>query len=161
MEVRAAGLADVESLASIRWEFRSEMDPPTESRPVFTARMVAWLGDRMHDGRWRAWLAVDGDLAVGTVFLQLVEKLPNPVQEPEHLGYVTSLYVSPAHREQGVGERLMATALDFCRDRQVDTVVLWPSSRSVTLYGRLGFVSPGQVMELAIAAHPGRSGAGG
>jgi ribosomal protein S18 acetylase RimI-like enzyme len=82
------------------------------------------------------------------VLAQLVEKVPNPVAEPECLGYVTSLYVLPGCRGRGIGEHLLQTALDACRQAGVDTVVLWPSQRSVPLYLRHGFRHAGDVMEL-------------
>ena len=43
-------------------------------------------------------------------------------------------------------ERLR-TAVDFCRDHGVGTVVLWPSPRGVPLYGR--HRRQGAVMELS------------
>jgi ribosomal protein S18 acetylase RimI-like enzyme len=48
--------------------------------------------------RWRCWVAVAEGQLVGTLWLQLVEKLPNPGDEPEHHGYVSSVYVAPALR---------------------------------------------------------------
>ncbi len=107
--------------------------------------------------QWRAWIAVDGDEPIGEVFLQIVGKLPNPVVEPERLGYITSLYVVPGHRNAGVGGALLDQALDECRREGLDTVVLWPSSRSRPLYQRRGFVERGDVMELPLVPHPGRS----
>lgn len=155
MQIRIADARDAATLATLRYRFRAEMDPPIESRDRFEDRMRAWLVDRL-SSQWQAWIAVEGDEPVGEVFLQVVEKLPNPVSEPERLGYITSLYVIPSHRGAAVGTALLDTALDACRRERLDTVVLWPSNRSRTLYQRRGFVEQGDVMELLLFDHPGR-----
>jgi len=156
MRIRSAGTGDAAVLAALRYEFRAEMDAPIEGRDAFEERMRAWWADSRRD-QWRAWIAVDGDEPIGEVFLQVVEKLPNPISEPERLGYVTSLYVTPAHRNAAVGGALLDCALDDCRRDGLDTVVLWPSSRSRPLYRRRGFVERGDVMELPLVPHPGRN----
>jgi len=43
----------------------------------------------------------------------------------------------------------LRTAVDFCRDHGLGTVVLWPSPRGVPLYERHGFRRQGAVMELS------------
>jgi GNAT superfamily N-acetyltransferase len=157
MQIRAAEIADAAVLASLRYEFRAEMDPPTEPRHAFEQRMRTWWQGRLAD-QWRAWIAVDGDEPIGEIFLQIVEKVPNPIIEPERLGYITSLYVAPSHRNAAVGGALLDRALHDCRSAGLDTVVLWPSSRSRPLYQRRGFVEKGDVMELPLVPHPGRRG---
>lgn len=157
MRIRTAETPDAAILATLRYEFRADMDAPTERRDTFEERMRSWWARRLPD-QWRAWIAVDGDEPIGEVFLQIVGKLPNPVVEPERLGYITSLYVVPGHRNAGVGGALLDQALDECRREGLDTVVLWPSSRSRPLYQRRGFMERGDVMELPLVPHPGRSG---
>jgi GNAT superfamily N-acetyltransferase len=97
---------------------------------------------------WRAWVAEsDGHLA-GNVWMQLVEKLPNPVDEPERHAYVTNLFVRPEHRNLRAGTGLMHVVLDECRRLDVDAVILWPTARSRSLYERLGFTHDGAVLSL-------------
>ena len=75
--------------------------------------------------------------------------MPNPVAESEAIAYLSNLYVVPSARG-GTGTRLLQVALDECRAKRVDRVVLWPSTRSVTLYRHHGFSNSGAVMELKI-----------
>jgi GNAT superfamily N-acetyltransferase len=159
-EIRLARRADARALAELRYAFRSEMagpEAPEEPEAAFLERLTAWLADRLEAGTWTAWVACAGGQPVGLVLVQLVEKVPNPVAEPERLGYVSSLFVRPGWRGRGTGGRLLAAALDFCRHSGAETVVLWPSPRSVPLYRRHGFRSAGEVMELRLAPgrHPG------
>jgi GNAT superfamily N-acetyltransferase len=150
--IRLAGPDDATVLAEMRYAFRSELAEPTEPETHFLERATRWLADRLGGGVWTAWIAgADGE-PVGLVLVQLVEKVPNPVPEAEHLGYVSSLYVRPRWRGRGIGGRLLTTALEFCRRSGVDNVVLWPSPRSIPLYQRHGFRSVGEVMELRWAS---------
>jgi GNAT superfamily N-acetyltransferase len=152
IEIRAAAVTDAEAQAELRWEFRSAQDPPTESHDAFVGRCAEWMRRELSTGgSWHAWVAIDREVIVGQVWVQTVWKMPNPVaeSEPEHLAYLSNLYVTASARG-GVGTRLLETALDWCRANRTDRVVLWPSRRSVTLYLGHGFSRGGDVMELKI-----------
>jgi len=161
-QVRRAGRPDARVMAMMRWAFRTELGTPVESERQFVERATTWLADRLELGSWTGWLAVEREdeqeheqeEPVGLVLAHLLEKVPNPVVEPESIGYVSSLYVRPGCRDGGIGDVLLRTAVDFCRDHGADTVVLWPSPRSFPLYARHGFRRRGEVMELHWAAEP-------
>jgi GNAT superfamily N-acetyltransferase len=119
-----------------------------EPKDAFEARCAAWMTARLEpDGRWRCWLAERGDTIVGTIWLHLIEKLPNPVAESERHGYVSSLYVEPASRGAGLGSRLLGACLDTCVAEGVDAVILWPTPRSRSLYERHGFAVRDDLLE--------------
>ncbi|HEX6750558.1 MAG TPA: GNAT family N-acetyltransferase [Longimicrobium sp.] len=145
--VRAATADDAPALAALRWEFRASIGEVNEDRGAFLARCGEWMRARLGDkGAWRAWVAESGGEAVGNVWLQLMEKMPNPVDEPEVHGYVTNLYVRDGLRGGGVGARLLAAALETCAEVGVHEAFLWPTPRSRSLYRRMGFVGDGEVM---------------
>ena len=150
--IRTAAITDAEALAELRWEFRSAQDPPTEAHDDFVRRCAEWMRRELSiGGSWKAWVAVDQNVIVGQVWVQTVEKIPNPVadSEPEHIAYLSNLFIKVSARG-GAGTRLLETALDWCRANRMDRVVLWPSKRSVTLYLGHGFSRGGDVMELKI-----------
>jgi GNAT superfamily N-acetyltransferase len=146
--VRLAGPDDAHAMAVMRYTFRTELAAPVESEQEFVERATAWLAYRLERGSWTGWLALEQEQLVGLVLVHLLEKVPNPVVESESIGYVSSLYVRPDHRDRGIGDVLLRTAVDFCRDHDVECVVLWPSPRSVPLYERHGFRRQAAVMEL-------------
>ncbi len=151
-EIRRASRNDARSMAAMRYDFRTELDAPNEPEHEFIERATDWFESRLDGGDWTGWLAQQHQQPVGMVLVQLIEKVPNPVVEPETLGYVSSLYVRPQWRGRGIGDRLLATAVAFCQDNSVESVVLWPSPRSVPLYERHGFRRQAKVMELRVAA---------
>lgn len=144
IDVRSATAADAPELARLRFAFRSETHDVVESEEEFADRCEPWMRDRL--GRatgWRAWVAdrrgAAGAALVGTLWLQLIEKLPNPGDEAETHAYITSVYVRQDARNEGLGSRLIEAALGACRDLDVDTVFLWTRERSRPLYARYGF----------------------
>jgi GNAT superfamily N-acetyltransferase len=144
--IRRATVDDAEALARLRWEFRAAIDPPNEAHDAFVARCAAWMRARLGDDSWRAWAAeLDGEI-VGTAWLHLMEKMPNPVDEAEVYGYVTNVYIREHLRGQGAGARLMAAIVDECAAAGVEATMLWPTARSRSLYRRFGFEGDGRMM---------------
>jgi GNAT superfamily N-acetyltransferase len=146
-EIRAATPVDARMLAELRWEFRAGRDPAVEERQAFVDRCAAWMASELAGTAWRAWVAHQSGRIVGQVWVNLIQKLPNPIDERERHLYLSNLYVQPAARG-GVGTALLETALEWAGDNGVDRVILWPSARSVGLYTRHQFRRDADVMEL-------------
>jgi ribosomal protein S18 acetylase RimI-like enzyme len=149
-EIRAAVPGDADRLAQLRWEFRVARAAVQEDHDAFLRRCADWMRRELHSQAvWRAWIVTAGEEIVGQLWLQTIDKIPNPVAERERHAYVSNVYVQPEHRG-GAGSRMLEAALAWARAEQIDRVILWPSARSVTLYQRHGFTHHGDVMELAL-----------
>jgi GNAT superfamily N-acetyltransferase len=147
--LRRAVPADAPALARLRFEFRTAIKPPAETEEAFLERCGRWMKERLGEGSlWRCWVAERDERVLGNVWLHLLEKLVNPVGEPEWYGYITNLYVVPELRSGGLGARLLEAAVEESRARAVDTVILWPTERSKSLYVRHGFVPTHDVLGL-------------
>jgi GNAT superfamily N-acetyltransferase len=148
--IRLATSADYRALAEMRYRLRTELDSPTEAKSRFVRRCTSWMEKRFRadSGRWRCWVIDDGEQLLGHVCVQLFEKMPNPVNEPEVHAYLTNFYVVPEIRSQGFGERLLDKALSWCRAQRTDAIILWASPGSRSLYRRCGLVEPGDIFEL-------------
>ena len=146
------------ALARLRYEFRARHDAPVESEGDFVARCEGWMTARLvPGGAWRCWLAEEAGHAVGTIWLQRIEKLPNPVDEAESHGYVSSLYVVPSSRGAGLGGRLLGVCLEACQAQEMDAVILWPTPRSRSLYLRHGFAVREDLLERRLPPSPGHA----
>lgn len=138
--IRAAKPDDAPALARLRYEFRTERRTAEESAAKFLRRCAEWMGHRLQgDSAWRCWVAEAGGQLWGTLWLQLIEKIPNPVAERELHGYVSSVYVIPQSRHSGIGSALLDACIRECDRIQVDVVFLWSTPRSRVLYQRKGF----------------------
>jgi GNAT superfamily N-acetyltransferase len=151
--IRRAGPADAAALARIRYDFRAEVGAATEPREAFEARCGAWMAARLaSDSAWRCWVAEEGGEIVGAAWAQAVEKVPNPVDEPELHVYVTNVYVRAERRSLGTGGALLGKAVGWAREAGAHSVFLWPTPRSRSLYARHGFAQPEELLELVLDA---------
>jgi GNAT superfamily N-acetyltransferase len=149
--IRRAEPRDAAGLARLRFAFRADLDSATEPEPIFLERCRRWMIPRLAPASpWRCWVLeppVSNGLPGGSVWLQLLEKLPNPVSEPEWHGYISSLYVHPALRGRGAGSALLEAALAECDRCGCDAAILWPTPRSRSLYLRHGFAVRDDLLE--------------
>jgi GNAT superfamily N-acetyltransferase len=145
--VRPARETDIAALARLRYEFRVALKPVDEPAAAFVDRCSEWMREHLAPhGDWVAWvLDVDGDVT-GTLWMHVMDKIPNPVVELERLAYVTNVYVVPAHRGVGGGSMLLRAAIDACEALEVDKMFLWPTARSRPLYARHGFGTQDDVL---------------
>ena len=138
--VRRASLDDAQALARLRYAFRVERRPAVEAEDEFVLRCASWMQPRLSvDSPWRIWILEHGGQPAGNIWLQIVDKLPNPGVEPERHGYISNFFLRPEHRGAGWGTSLLRAALDHCHACEVDSVFLWPTDRSRPLYERHGF----------------------
>lgn len=147
--IRVATAADAPVLADLRLELRTGVSPDIAPESGFRERCAAWMAERLaRSGSWHCWLAEESDgAALGTVWIQCLERLPNPEGEPELHGYLTGFYVRAAARNRGVGSALLESALARCAELRLDTVFLWPTPRSRVLYARHGFTQRSGILE--------------
>ncbi|HSE16384.1 MAG TPA: GNAT family N-acetyltransferase [Pyrinomonadaceae bacterium] len=151
VEIRLATESDAMLLAKLRYEFRASFHDVIEQDASFVDRCSAWMQERLRaDTHWKCWIAECGQTAVGNVWAQLVEKIPNPIAEPEQYVYVTNFYLRAEHRGQGIGSKLFCAVLDWRRSQSVHTVILWPTERSKSFYSRHGFSMADNIMQLKI-----------
>jgi GNAT superfamily N-acetyltransferase len=154
--VRVAKPEDAAMLAKLRFDLRASLHELREEEAAFVERCTSWMRERLSErGSWRCWIAErEGVIVgsereiVGSVWVQLVEKIPNPIAAPECFVYLTNFYVQPEQRSQGIGSKLLAVALSWSRSNDAELVLLWPTERSKTLYERHGFEPADDFMEL-------------
>lgn len=150
--LRCAKVSDAGRLATLRYAFRSSTGIATEPEPEFKTRCAAWMAEHLKDGSaWRCWVAESDHEMIACLWIQLVEKIPNPRAEPEHHAYLTNFYVQESARGNGIGSQLLSAALGWCEAHDVNAVILWPTERSRSLYQRHGFALRDDLMELVVA----------
>lgn len=153
VEIRLATEGDAMLLARLRYEFRASFHEVTAEEESFVERCGAWMQDRLRtDAHWKCWIAECGQTPVGNVWAQLVEKIPNPITEPEQFVYVTNFYVRAEHRGKGIGSKLLSAVLAWSQSQGVHTVILWPTEQSKHFYSQGGFSTAYNIMQLEIGA---------
>ncbi|HEY8310023.1 MAG TPA: GNAT family N-acetyltransferase [Gemmatimonadaceae bacterium] len=82
----------------------------------------------------RVWIAETEGRVVGSIAI---------VHQSETVAQLRWFLIDPSTRGIGLGHRLISEALEFCRDRQFDSVFLWTVSglhAAAHLYRSAGFV---------------------
>ena len=152
--VRLARAGDSGEISRLRWEWSTEDGrQPAEPREAFTRRFTAELIERLADPRWRIWVAEDATRPgrlIGTVCLERVDKLARPYPRAAAWGYITNMYVSPGHRNEGIGQELIGAAIEAAAAEGLEMLLLWPSDRAVPFYERLGFAPVANALELPL-----------
>jgi GNAT superfamily N-acetyltransferase len=134
--VRPAAETDLPELMRLRQCWGREDDGETDD-PAYEERFADWYA-RTAAAR-RAWIAYDGDAAVGMMSMGLFERMPKPGQPTTYWGYLSQAFVVPEARNAGVGRMLLDALLAYAREKGYARVVLHPSDRAIPFYERAGF----------------------
>jgi GNAT superfamily N-acetyltransferase len=150
-EVRLASESDAAILAKFRYDFRSRLDQVHEEVGPFIERCSLWMQERLRSREsWQCWIAEWNHTAVGNVWAQLIEKIPNPVSEPEYYVYLTNFYVREEFRNSGIGATLLSMVLAWSETKNAQMVFLRPTERSRPFYVRHGFTNADDLIQLVI-----------
>jgi GNAT superfamily N-acetyltransferase len=100
----------------------------------------AWVFERLHNGGYHGWLAVNANLQViAGAGLWLNDWIPSPMLLSGRRGYVLNVYTEPEYRKQGIARHLVQETIDYCRAQGLSTVVLHASEQGRSIYEALGF----------------------
>jgi GNAT superfamily N-acetyltransferase len=137
VQIRRASAEDLDALAALRRAWVEEQAGGPVDDPGFESDFARWY-EREHDQRV-AWLAMDGDHAVGMVNMLVFTRMPRPGRPVSRWGYLSNFFVRADQRGSGLGGRLLSTCVEHADTHDFVRIVLSPSERSRSLYLRAGF----------------------
>jgi GNAT superfamily N-acetyltransferase len=149
--IRMATLADATELARLRWDFSpDEVAASDQSFAEFQADFSDFWAKAIGSGNWAVWVAEQAGRLVCTIWLQVIHKVPRPGRIGGHkrYGYMTNVYTEPELRGQGIGSRVLKHAIQWAQDQELEGLVVWPSTESVSFYERAGFSQSPDALEL-------------
>ena len=105
-----------------------------------------WLLEKMKSGEYLTWLAVDkeGTIAAGAG-LWLMDWLPHLIGKSQRRGNIVNVYTEQKFRRRGLARCLMDTAVNWCRENGIDTVILHSSDEGRPLYESMGFAQTNEM----------------
>ena len=101
----------------------------------------------MADGTFVSWLAMDGDVIVGTSGMSFVEKPPYFGCPSGKIGLLSSMFTSNAYRRQGIAKELLARVVQEAKEYGCGVVQITASDMGVLLYTDFGFQKNGNFMQ--------------
>lgn len=143
MEIRNAEDRDIKPVAKLQMRLMEEHVQAGERSlaiaPGASGKWVRYIRKMVRGGRSVLLVAEDSGV-IGYVFGYIKDQ--PPIFREKYVGYISDMYVLPAFRSRGVGQRLMAQAMDFFRAAGLPAVELhasvWNQS-ALSFYERLGF----------------------
>lgn len=161
LSVREATPRDLDSVVTLRLALlreypghpvygRLRTDAAARARELFSAQLRSTM-------EMILLAFIDGEVAG---ILRCVESLGSPLLDPARYAYVSSVYVLPEHRRQGVLRAMLATAERWARARGLDQMRLHNvagSQLAETAWSALGFDVVEQVRLRTLSPSPGNS----
>jgi ribosomal protein S18 acetylase RimI-like enzyme len=117
-----------------------------EAPDAFGSTLADWQGDGDREERWRARLALPGSHNVLAVVDGRAAGMASGVPD-DGRSELISMWVSPAVRGRGVGDRLIAEIARWAAGRDADALYLAvrpDNAAAIALYARNGFVDTGE-----------------
>ena len=149
--IRCATIADLETLVAHRRAMFHDMGYHDDvALDSMSAKFRVWVQEHMNSGDYRAWLVIapDGSIAAGAG-LWLMDWPPHMIGQGARRGNILNMYTSDNFRRLGLARRLLEAVLLWCRENQIDTIILHASSDGRSLYESVGF-TPTNEMRLRL-----------
>jgi ribosomal protein S18 acetylase RimI-like enzyme len=148
--LREAGPADALMIAEHRDAMFRESGKPEDTVAGASARYRDWLAGALGTDEYLGWLADENSNVLGSIGLWL---LPWP-SHPSHpglmmRGYISNMWVLPAHRRKGIGRQLVQAAIDGAKARGITYMVLHATEEGRKLYESMGW-KPSNEMTLRL-----------
>jgi GNAT superfamily N-acetyltransferase len=139
--VRRASVDDVATIVAHRRAMFQEMrSADADVLDDMAARFGPWVEEKIAAGEYLGWFAVaeDGSIAAGAG-LWLMDWPPHVVGRGQWRGNILNVYTEKPFRRRGLARHLVEVAMTWCREHDVDTVVLHASDAGRPMYEEMGF----------------------
>ncbi|HEX2938809.1 MAG TPA: GNAT family N-acetyltransferase [Ruminiclostridium sp.] len=149
MEIRRAGINDIDLLTENRVEFvsliRNIQDPET-----FKNQTRQYLREHINDGSIICWICVDAGKIVSSCLLCVYTTIPIPSSINGKSGVLFNVYTLKKYRRQGLAKTLLNKLIEDARKVGVGKISLDFTDEGYYLYKSSGFVKNERTMELRL-----------
>lgn len=107
---------------------------------AMAAPFRVWLADRLQDGSYFGFMAVDAHRPIAGIGLMIIDWPPHPAHpDKAQRGYVLNVYVEADYRGRGIARALMQAAeAEFSR-RGISYAILHATEAGQPLYSSMGW----------------------
>ncbi|MBE7195795.1 MAG: GNAT family N-acetyltransferase [Gordonia polyisoprenivorans] len=99
--------------------------------------LAEWM--ELEGQRHLTWIAEDGTVPIGMIWLALLPRVPRPHLRDRWSGDIQTFWIRPDHRRRGLGRRMLDEIVDEADRRGLERVVVHSSEGAVSIYESVGF----------------------
>ena len=145
--IRRAAEEEIDTLVMHRRSMFRDMGHTDEAAMDSMAeKCEPWLLEKMKSGEYLAWLAIDAEVTVaGGAGLWLMDWIPHMVGKGERRGNILNVYTEQKFRRLGLARCLMDSAITWCHENGIDTIILHASPEGRGLYESMGFAATNEM----------------
>lgn len=141
LTVRPASVWDIKTLVHQRHAMWNVLGIRNKKLHEEADRTYAtWARKHLNDSSLKAWIVEtrDGKIAGGgCLWLQPVQ--PRPGSRKQVQPYLLSMYTEPSCRRRGVASIILQEAIDWCKEKRYERLLLHASDAGRKVYRKFGF----------------------
>jgi GNAT superfamily N-acetyltransferase len=151
MEIRRAGVEDIETVVDLRVAFMREACPGAEvDEAEFREITRSYVADKLPKGEFLVWFAEEAGQMVGMSGLIFYHRPPTINYPSEHQVYLLNMYTLPEWRRRGIATALIQHMIEYVKTTLVKRITLHATDTGRAVYERLGFVPINDEMVLGL-----------
>lgn len=140
MIIRKADINDVEELVDLRFAYLNCHFGGLEKKQRVQLEKQLPEFFRNHIGRdFIAYIAKEGDRAVATAYMLIIEKPGNPNFITGRTGLLLNVYTHPDYRRQGIATKLLNFLIQDAREENLSFIELSATEEGEPVYRKMGF----------------------
>lgn len=138
MQYRFATSEDIELLVSERLKF-VEVDESCSEYKLIKDNCYAYFSEALKCGSCDVILAENDGKCVGTGIIFYYNSVPSTFNITGKNAYVTSMYVAPECRRNGIGSAILSKLLEKAESKGYEIIMLNASELGKPMYQKFGF----------------------
>jgi len=152
MDIRKAGVNDINAIVANRMEFIRNIDGQHEVEIPgdFEGNTNACLKELIEDNSLVAWMAIDQDVIASIAMVCFYQVLPLMSNRSGKMGYLLNVYTLPEYRGKGLATTVLNKIIEEAKNRNVGKLYLNATDAGMPLYKKLGFEVLSRDMALVI-----------
>ncbi|MCI5207668.1 MAG: GNAT family N-acetyltransferase [Candidatus Electrothrix sp. ATG2] len=131
------------------WELKGDHLDPTRGKELAKA-YAQKLASELEAGTCKAWVVEDKDDIVASGAMTLVNLVPTPSNISTTAAYLHSIYTEKPHRRKKYAQRIVHSAVNYCKAKGITFAFLHASSQGEPVYQKIGFSPASDMMKLII-----------
>ena len=153
MKIQQATVDDADILAALCSEIQGlhiKLQPLIFREPS-QQELVDFFRERISDPDYIAFLASDGENALGYIVLHILRKPENVFAYSRNILEIDHIHITEKNRRQGICKKLFSKALEVARSFDIENIQLgvWAQNdRAISAFNALGFKQQFHIMAL-------------